>query len=109
MKPLLHRIGAMADGWMLGSANRPNEAARAAIEFVRNAAHECNRDPATIGIEARLPLLQLGRAGFAEMARQWTKLGATHLTIDYCVGENLDNEPRNAAELGELVRIARGG
>ena len=103
----LRRIGAMADGWCTDSATYPDDNTRGAIAVIRQSAVEHGRDPASIGIDARMYVVKMGRDGFAAQVGQWKKLGATHISID-AAGLGLQANAEGAATLRELVDLARG-
>lgn len=77
---VLKRIGRMADGWF--PQMKPDDEARREIEAIRGYAESAGRDPASIGIEARLNL----RGGTPDSWQQeldaWRELGATHIGIN---------------------------
>ena len=103
----LRRIGAMADGWCTDSATYPDDTTRAAIAVIRESAAENGRDPASIGIDARMYIVKLGREGFAAQVVEWERLGATHISID-AAGLGLQADAAGAATLRDLVDTARG-
>ncbi|MCL4396662.1 MAG: LLM class F420-dependent oxidoreductase [Chloroflexi bacterium] len=76
---VLERIARLADGWM--TQMPPNEAASAAIAKLREYAQSAGRNPASLGIEARLNLRQVDRSAWRGSLEQWRDLGATHVTI----------------------------
>jgi probable F420-dependent oxidoreductase len=78
----LRRTARLGDGWM--PQLPPDDRARDMVERLRTYAREAGRDPAAIGIEARLDLDQThGDAGaWKRFAEGWRALGATHLTIE---------------------------
>ena len=103
---LLRRIGEIGDGWCPDTATPPDDKIRAAMQLIRASALEHGRDPATIGLDARLNVRVLGRDSVAAHATAWTALGATHLNID-AAGLAPTGSAEYAQTVGDLVRIAR--
>ncbi|MGW5189036.1 LLM class F420-dependent oxidoreductase [Kribbella sp. NPDC004138] len=77
---VLRRTGRIGDGWMPQSA--PDETARDQIARIRQAAEAAGRDPAAIGIEARLTLGAVPEQDWRAFADGWRELGATHLGVN---------------------------
>ncbi|WP_405063892.1 LLM class F420-dependent oxidoreductase [Kribbella sp. NBC_01505] len=77
---VLKRTGRIGDGWMPQGA--PDDAMRAQIKTIREAAEEAGRDPAEIGIEARLSLNAVPEAEWRVYADAWRDVGATHLSVN---------------------------
>ncbi|MFI5732289.1 LLM class F420-dependent oxidoreductase [Kribbella sp. NPDC051587] len=77
---VLRRTGRIGDGWMPQGA--PDDAMRAQIQIIRDAAEEAGRDPAEIGIEARLSLNAVPQQDWRAYADAWRELGATHLCVN---------------------------
>lgn len=77
---VLRRTGRIGDGWMPQSA--PDETAREQLAQIRRAAGESGRDPAAIGIEARLTLGAVPEQDWRAFADGWRELGATHLGVN---------------------------
>ncbi|HWP60421.1 MAG TPA: LLM class F420-dependent oxidoreductase [Candidatus Acidoferrales bacterium] len=78
--PVLRRIARLGDGWF--PQLEPNERYRAMFEKLSEYARQAGRDPAAIGVEARVSLRHQTLERCAEQARQWQDLGATHLSIN---------------------------
>jgi probable F420-dependent oxidoreductase len=76
---VLERTARLADGWF--PQMPPDDSAREAIRQLRSHAAAAGRDPAAIGIEARLSIGRLPERGWVEFAEAWRALGATHLSI----------------------------
>lgn len=83
--PVLRRIGRVADGWItparFKSLDGSLEGVDEAVGTIRDHAREAGRDPDDVRIVARLrpdgPL-----PAFVERAREWRRLGATHVAVD---------------------------
>lgn len=100
----LERVGRIGDGWF--PQMPPDDTARTMIEQLHAYTRAAGRDPAAVGVEARLTLARVPRAGWAAYARDWAALGATHLTIN-TMGLGLSSPQQHidalrdaAAELG---------
>ncbi len=77
---LLQRVARLGDGWF--PQGRPDEQMRATVERLRGLIKEAGRDPATVGIEARV---SANSGTLDELVRQtegWRELGATHISIN---------------------------
>jgi alkanesulfonate monooxygenase SsuD/methylene tetrahydromethanopterin reductase-like flavin-dependent oxidoreductase (luciferase family) len=77
---VLRRTGRIGDGWMPQSA--PDANARRQIAMIREAAEKAGRDPASVGIEARLTLGAVPEQDWQAFAEGWRELGATHLCVN---------------------------
>lgn len=77
---VLRRVARIADGWF--PQMKPNETARQAIQALRQYAEQAERDPASIGIEARINLRQGNPGDWRQQLEDWGKLGATHAAIN---------------------------
>ena len=79
-EPVVRRVGRMADGWIPGL--RPDERGREAIKRMRDYAREAGRDPADIGIEARINTVRGTPEDWVRRIAAWEEVGATHLTLN---------------------------
>jgi probable F420-dependent oxidoreductase len=77
---VLQRTARIGDGWF--PMMPPNEAARITIDKLENYAREAGRDPASIGIEARLSLKDSTPETWRTATQAWQALGATHLSVN---------------------------
>jgi probable F420-dependent oxidoreductase len=91
--PAFERAGRLADGWLPMFEPGPRfDAARAMVE---ESAARAGRDPATIGMEARVTWVH-GASAVAEQIAQWQELGASHVSVNTMgagftsVGQHLD-------------------
>lgn len=77
----MKRIARIGDGWM--PQMPPNERARELVEKLHADVRAAGRAEGAVGIEARLGLGQIrAEAGWADFARGWSELGATHLDLN---------------------------
>lgn len=79
-EPVIKRIARLADGWF--PQFRPGDEARATLEQLHGYIREAGRDPSDVGIEGRTSAGQASPDAWAESARQWRELGATHLSFN---------------------------
>jgi probable F420-dependent oxidoreductase len=91
--PAFERAGRLADGWLPMFEPGPRfDSARAVVE---ESAARAGRDPATIGMEARVTWVH-GASEVAEQVAQWQELGASHVSVNTMgagftsVGQHLD-------------------
>lgn len=97
----LRRTGQIGDGWF--PQMKPGDAAREAIEKIRDYARQAGRDPGSIGIEARLSLANGNPDTWREHLEGWRELGATHVSIN-TMGMGL---PSPQAHIEEIERAWR--
>ena len=76
----LERAGRIGDGWL--PQMPPGDKAREAIDKLHRAAREAGRDPATLGIEARLHMRDGDPDTWRAALDAWRDLGATHASIN---------------------------
>ena len=76
----LRRVGRFADGWIVNDPFGP-ELLRG-LEIVRAAATAAGRDPASIGVEARLSVSEYDPDGIVAAVDRWREVGATHVSIN---------------------------
>ena len=79
----MDRIGRMGDGWFPESqdSEAPGAKVKGDLEQIAHAARAAGRDPADIGMEARIRLDRVPRDGWGALAEEWRALGATHLSV----------------------------
>lgn len=79
---MLRRIGELGDGWLpFTRQGDPIEDARRGMERIRHYAREAGRDPAAIGLEARIWMKDGTPEDWRRLYEGWQKLGATHLAV----------------------------
>jgi probable F420-dependent oxidoreductase len=78
--PAFQRIGRIADGWM--PQFRPDADGVRKVELVQQYTRDAGRDPAKLGMEARLSLGNTPRSEWRSDIERWQQLGATHLSIN---------------------------
>jgi alkanesulfonate monooxygenase SsuD/methylene tetrahydromethanopterin reductase-like flavin-dependent oxidoreductase (luciferase family) len=80
VEPVLRRIGRLADGWFPICA--PDDKAREVIDRIHGYAREAGRDPSAIGMEARINITDGPDELWAQQARAWEGLAATHISVN---------------------------
>jgi probable F420-dependent oxidoreductase len=100
----LRRVARLGDGWM--PQLPPDDRTREMVERLRTYAQEAGRDPAAIGIEARLDLDRVhgDEAGWVRFAEGWRALGATHLTVE-TMGLGLPSPDAHVATLRRVKDV----
>jgi probable F420-dependent oxidoreductase len=94
------RVGRVADGWFpqLG----PDADFREAWEVIAGAARAAGRDPAAIGIEARVHW-RGDAADAAALVERWRELGASYVAVN-TMGAGLRGAAGHLAALAEVAR-----
>ena len=77
---LLRRAARLGDGWF--PQGYPDHQMGETLERLRGYAREAGRDPAALGIEARLTIRDTGLDEWVRQTEAWQKLGATHISIN---------------------------
>jgi probable F420-dependent oxidoreductase len=95
----LRRAATIGDGWM--PQRRPDDTARAEVEKLHQYAREAGRDPASIGMEARLTLHREEPDTWRQYLEGWRELGATHISVN-TMGMGLES-PRAHIEMIETA------
>ncbi|HEY6624606.1 MAG TPA: LLM class F420-dependent oxidoreductase [Acidimicrobiales bacterium] len=100
--PAYARVGRLADGWlpMFGPGRRFDEA-RSMIDA---AARQAGRDPASIGIETRVPWGQ-GASEVAEQIAAWRDAGASHVSIN-TMGAGFGSVEQHLDALEQVAALA---
>ncbi len=102
----MERIGRMGDGWFPESQDgeAPGDKVKADLEQIARAARAAGRDPADIGMEARLRLDRIPRDDWGALAEEWRALGATHLSVITAdEGHDASGHIRHLREFAETV------
>ncbi|HEX5501192.1 MAG TPA: LLM class F420-dependent oxidoreductase [Thermomicrobiales bacterium] len=95
----LKRIARLGDGWF--PQRPPDDEARGMLERLRGYTRDAGRDPALIGIEARLSIGQVPEDRWAGTVAAWRDLGATHFGVN-TMGAGL---PSPQAHIDALRRV----
>ncbi|MDR7420370.1 MAG: LLM class F420-dependent oxidoreductase, partial [Armatimonadota bacterium] len=81
------RVARIADGWMYGGGlpnpfTRPRaRTPQEMVEVLRREVRAAGRDPATVGIEARVSVASGTPDDWRRAVDDWRRLGATHLSV----------------------------
>lgn len=76
----LRRIARLADGWF--PQGKPDDDMRAILERLRAWTAEAGRDPASLGIEARINAASGDLGEWVRQTEAWQALGATHASLN---------------------------
>lgn len=76
----LKRIARLGDGWF--PQGLPDDNMRATLEHLRAWTVEAGRDPATLGIEARISAASGDPGEWVRQTEAWRTLGATHASLN---------------------------
>ena len=77
---VLRRVGRLADGWFPQFA--PSDEGREAIARVRQYARDAGRNPDSLGMEPRVNLGDGNAEFWADRAKEWEEMGATHISVN---------------------------
>lgn len=76
----LRRVARIGDGWFPQAP--PDDAMRATLERLRAWTAEAGRDPAALGIEARISAAHGDVSEWVRQTEAWQALGATHVSLN---------------------------
>ena len=99
---VIERTGRLADGWLPPVFLQAGDEAAEAFERLRGYAREAGRDPAAIGIEARVALSRATPEECARQTAQWQRLGVSHVSIN-----TMDAGFRSVGDHVEAIRRYR--
>ena len=79
----MDRIGRIGDGWFPQSqrGEAPGARVHTDLDLIAHAARAAGRDPAQIGMEARIRLNRIPRNTWGTVTDAWRSMGATHLSV----------------------------
>jgi probable F420-dependent oxidoreductase len=99
------RMGRLADGWF--PRIEPGPGLDEAIAIIAKAADEAGRDPAEIGMDARIKHGGGGTDDLLRAAERWRDAGATHLSVDTMGSglSGLDAHLDALAKAGEALQL----
>jgi probable F420-dependent oxidoreductase len=103
-EPVIERIARMADGWF--PQFRPGDEARATLERLHGYIRESGRDPSAVGIEGRTSAGQASPDEWAESARGWRELGATHLSFN-TMGAGYSSPQQHVDAIRRFIEAAK--
>ena len=105
----MDRIGRIGDGWFPQSqvGESPGATVEVDLEHIERAARAAGRDPAAIGMEARIRLDRIPRDTWGAVTEAWRALGATHLSVITAdEGRNGSGHIRLLREYAETVDLS---
>lgn len=100
------RAGRLADGWFPQMGPGPQFVE--ALRIVHEAAEAADRDPASLGVEGRISLPQIGAAAVPATVEQWQQAGATHVCVN-TMGAGLGGLSGHIRALTEVAKALRLG
>jgi probable F420-dependent oxidoreductase len=101
----IDRVARLGDGWLPNF--QADEVGRRAIEKMRSLARGYGRDPAAIGIEATMTIIDRSPDQLREEVEAWRRLGASHITVNTMPERWVEAEQRwNKASIGQLTNPA---
>lgn len=77
---VIQRVARLADGWF--PQMQPGDDAKATVDRLREFAVDAGRDAANIGMEPRINVADGDPAVWQKEAKEWQKLGATHVSVN---------------------------
>lgn len=80
VEAVMRRVARFGDGWF--PSFKPDDAGHETISRLHDYAREAGRDPADIGLEARINVADGSPDTWAQQAEAWRGLGATHLSVN---------------------------
>ena len=98
---VLRRIARLADGWM--PLFPPNDRGRELLAQLHEYGREYGRNPGAIGVEVRLHAGAHTATGWADAARAWSALGATHLSVN-TMGDGLRGAEAHLRRLEDAIK-----
>jgi probable F420-dependent oxidoreductase len=97
----IERVAKLGDGWLPNF--QADDVGRRAIEKMRALARRHGRDPAAIGIEATMTIIDRTPDQLRTEVEAWRQLGATHITVNTMPERWVEAEQRwNKASIGQL-------
>ncbi|HLZ26730.1 MAG TPA: LLM class F420-dependent oxidoreductase [Chloroflexota bacterium] len=103
-EPALKRAAAVADGFF---PQRPLEGGwPATLEKLRGWRKAAGRDPASLGIEARLNATSGTPDDWRAVVEEWRSLGATHLAVN-TMGAGLQTPDAHVQRLQQVLQVVR--
>ncbi len=101
-RPVLERVGRMADGWL---PRVDTDTFKTQWETVADAARDAGRDPDEIAVLQRVELPD-HRESAVDVVERWRDAGASHLAID-TMGEGFTDPPDHLAALETVIEDVR--
>lgn len=80
VEAVMRRVAQLGNGWF--PSFQPDDTGHETISRLHDYAREAGRDPADIGMEARINVADGSPDAWAQQAEAWSGLGATHLSVN---------------------------
>jgi probable F420-dependent oxidoreductase len=80
VEAVMRRVARLGDGWF--PSFQPDDTGHETISRLHDYAREAGRNPADIGMEARINVANGSPDVWAQQAESWRDLGATHLSVN---------------------------
>ena len=98
----IERVARLGDGWLPNF--QADDVGRRAIETMRASARRYGRDPAAIGIEVTMTIIDRTPDELRAEVEAWRRLGASHITVNTMPERWVEAEQRwNKASIGHLT------
>jgi probable F420-dependent oxidoreductase len=98
----IERVARLGDGWLPNF--QADDVGRRGVEKMRSSARRHGRDPAAIGIEATMTIIDRTPDELRAEFEAWRKLGASHITVNTMPERWVEAEQRwNKASIGQLT------
>ncbi|HYB08342.1 MAG TPA: LLM class F420-dependent oxidoreductase [Alphaproteobacteria bacterium] len=98
----IDRVARLGDGWLPNF--QADDVGRRSVEKMRSAARRHGRDPAAIGIEATMTIIDRTSDQLRTEIEAWKQLGASHITVNTMPERWIEAEQRwNKANIGQLT------
>jgi probable F420-dependent oxidoreductase len=104
VEAVIQRAARLADGWF--PQFRPDRTAQETLARLQQYARGAGRDPASIGIEARISIAGRTPEDWAQEAEAWKKLGATHLSVN-TMGAGLPSPQAHIDAIRQFYEVAK--
>jgi probable F420-dependent oxidoreductase len=101
----IDRVARLGDGWLPNF--QADDVGRRSVEKMRSSARRYGRDPAVIGIEATMTIIDRTPDQLRAEVEAWRQLGASHITVNTMPERWVEAEQRwNKASIGHLTNPA---
>ncbi len=80
VEAVMRRVARLGDGWF--PSFKPDDTGHETTSRLHDYAREAGRNPADIGLEARINVADGSPDAWAQQAEAWRGLGATHLSVN---------------------------
>ena len=99
---VLRRIARLADGWF--PQFNPDESGRKTVARLQDYTRQAGRNPATLGMEARINFSDGDPEFWKERASAWRDLGATHISVN-TMRAGLDSPEAHIRAVQQFIEV----